>query len=376
MQELRWILLGIGLVVILSIWVWGRWSKVRAERAQQAAAEQSLVAEPGFLDVAHRYDEEHFGPALGADAGLERDGEFAQTVVLPPLSTLDARRAPVDPPIITINDLPADFAQVELARESFVAPPMTVIAPLRPTPPTLETPVRAAPVQPRPVPVPPPAPRPPSPPPPRHVTPWPLPTTAAAPAAPTATVPAPVPITRPATPRPVEPPMVTEAVSVESESTTAPARAQAKQDRHQRILALRIVVLSGRLASGVQLAQAFHAEGLEYGRYRIFHRMAEDERPVFSVASLVEPGSFDPDTMATERYLGVSMFAIFPGPLPAPETFDQLLAVARRLSDRLGAVLQDDTGHQLSAERLLALRADLVQFESLTTSAHPGRPPG
>ena len=134
-------------------------------------------------------------------------------------------------------------------------------------------------------------------------------------------------------------------------------------------------MLSGRLATGEQLAQAFRAEQLDYGRYRIFHRLGEGERPIFSVASLVEPGSFDPDTMASERYLGVSMFAVFPGPVAAPQAFDELVATGRRLAERLGAVLQDDMGQSLTGQRLQTLRDELMNFESLATLARSGRRP-
>ena len=146
-----------------------------------------------------------------------------------------------------------------------------------------------------------------------------------------------------------------------------------RSDRLQRIVAVRLVMLSGRLASGEQLAQAFRAERLEYGRYRIFHRMGEGDRPVFSVASLVEPGSFDPDVMGTERYLGVSMFAVFPGPMSAPLAFDELVATGRRLAERLGAMLQDDAGHSLTGQRLVTMREELVSFENLAQRVRPGR---
>ena len=90
-------------------------------------------------------------------------------------------------------------------------------------------------------------------------------------------------------------------------------------------------------------------------------------------ASLVEPGSFDPDVMATERYLGVSMFAVFPGPMSAPLAFDELVATGRRLAERLGAMLQDDAGHSLTGQRLVTMREELVNFENLAQRVRPGR---
>ena len=45
------------------------------------------------------------------------------------------------------------------------------------------------------------------------------------------------------------------------------------------------------------------------------------------------------------------------------------------VADRLGAVLQDDTGHSLTGQRLLSLREELVSFENLVSMARPGRRP-
>ena len=362
MAELRWILLAVGVGVILGIWIWGRFMAYRTARAERAAAAAELQAERGYSDAEPVDGEEPFGPAIGDDPPFDPDSEFAQTTVLPPVAAQDRRLVPQDPPIITIQDLPDDMDSVELSTVRPAPASIPVIEPLRPTPPTLE---KAVTPPPRPTPKP-------SMPPPRNAMPWPPP--GATPAAPPPAAPPKAAV--------VEPPVVATPVSPPMPTPPAPANdpppaaePEPKSDRLQRIMAVRLVMLSGRLASGEQLAQAFRAERLEYGRYRIFHRMAEGERPIFSVASLVEPGSFDPDLMVTERYLGVSMFAVFPGPMPAPQAFDELIATGRRLADRLGAVLQDDTGHSLTGQRILALREELVSFENLVTMARTGRRP-
>lgn len=137
--------------------------------------------------------------------------------------------------------------------------------------------------------------------------------------------------------------------------------------RHQRIISIRVLAREQQRVEGRDLKAALSAEGLEFGRYSIFHRAADGPRPLYSVASLVEPGSFDLSTMESMRYPGVSLFAVFPGPLPAPQCFDEMLASARRIADRLGATLQDDSGSSLTGQRVLSLREDLVHFEHLVS---------
>lgn len=132
----------------------------------------------------------------------------------------------------------------------------------------------------------------------------------------------------------------------------------------QRIVALRIMS-AGERWPGSQLLAVLHAEGLVFGKYSIFHCQRDDGRTIFSVASMVEPGSFNLDGIDAENFPGVSLFAVLPGPLDAPSTFDQMLACARRMSDRLGGNLQDEHGSSLTGQRVLNLREELVHFEHL-----------
>jgi cell division protein ZipA len=132
--------------------------------------------------------------------------------------------------------------------------------------------------------------------------------------------------------------------------------------RRQRIVALRLIAHSGRWA-GRQLVEALEAEGLTYGKYSIFHRERDDGKTIFYVASMVEPGSFDLASIDALDFPGVSVFSVIPGPVDAPTTFDMMLSTARRLSERLKGHLQDEQGSTLTAQRILNLREELVHLE-------------
>ena len=132
---------------------------------------------------------------------------------------------------------------------------------------------------------------------------------------------------------------------------------------HQKLAALRLVPRGAAPIDGAVLRAALEEEGLRFGRYSIYHRQRADGRAIFSVASLVEPGSFDPARVDEQRFPGVSLFAVFPGPLPAPEAFDEMLAAARRIAERLGAMLQDERGSSLTPQGALGMREELVHFE-------------
>src|SRR5580704_8723614 len=92
-------------------------------------------------------------------------------------------------------------------------------------------------------------------------------------------------------------------------------------EESRRILALRILAVGERFA-GRTLRQALAAEGFVHGRLSIFHKAGSDSRAVLSAARLTQPGSFELATMDTQRYGGLNVFAVLPGPLPAPEAFE------------------------------------------------------
>ena len=141
-----------------------------------------------------------------------------------------------------------------------------------------------------------------------------------------------------------------------------PAVQRTEAAAKQRIVALRLIAGPGRWG-GRQLREALEAEKLAHGRYSIFHRLREDGKTLYYVASMMEPGSFDLEKMDTQDFPGISLFGIVPGPLDAPTTFDTVLAAARHLSERLQGQIQDEQGSTLTAQRILNLRDDLVHFE-------------
>jgi len=107
--------------------------------------------------------------------------------------------------------------------------------------------------------------------------------------------------------------------------------------------------------------------GLRHGQFGIFHRMdkGEDENnvAVFSVASLIEPGSFDLTKIKTERYPGVSIFLTLPGPCSGVSAFDEMMGLARELTQRLDGYLLDEQGGTLSVQRERYMREEIIQFE-------------
>jgi len=138
-----------------------------------------------------------------------------------------------------------------------------------------------------------------------------------------------------------------------------PLLVQWPPDRQRRILALRLVAPLPERFAGRSLRQALAAEGFVLGQFAIFHKPDEERRAVLSAASLTRPGTFDMDTMDSQHYGGLSLFAVLPGPKPPPQAFEELVFTARSLNERLHGVLQDEQGSPLTAARIALLREQL-----------------
>ncbi len=127
----------------------------------------------------------------------------------------------------------------------------------------------------------------------------------------------------------------------------------------RKIVALRLVSAPAARFSGRTVRLALAAEGFVLGKFDIFHKPGPDSRAMLSAASLTKPGTFTLNTMDAQRYGGLSLFAVLPGPLPPQRTFDELLTSARSLNDRLQGALQDERGEPLTPVRSATIRDSL-----------------
>ena len=87
----------------------------------------------------------------------------------------------------------------------------------------------------------------------------------------------------------------------------------------------------------------FLRNGLKFGDMNIFHRIEPASKVVqFSVASAVEPGTFDLSAMESFKTPGVSFFMQMPGPDQPLGVFEDMLAVTRDVAASLGADVKDE----------------------------------
>jgi len=114
---------------------------------------------------------------------------------------------------------------------------------------------------------------------------------------------------------------------------------------------------------GVQLQEAFQNIGLEYGDMRIYHYYPDDsQQRLFSVASIKEPGCFDFDNPAIYSTKGISLFMLLPGPLDGKLAFEILYGVATELANRLGGYLCDEDFNKLTKQATAHMKDKISDF--------------
>ena len=130
-----------------------------------------------------------------------------------------------------------------------------------------------------------------------------------------------------------------------------------------KVFSLSIHAPKGVPFRGPVLLGAFASAGLEYGDMQIFHRhelQDGQERLMFSLASVREPGTFDLSAMQDFTTDGLVMFFQVPGQVDALKAFDSMVAIARALANSLDATLYDVTHSVLTNQTIGHMREEVI----------------
>ena len=155
--------------------------------------------------------------------------------------------------------------------------------------------------------------------------------------------------------------------AMEPDLDTSPALAEEQAPlltNESMVVTVRILPQPGAEFPAEELILALRAAGLKHGKFGIFHRISESgtERIRFSVASLVEPGSFDLSKLKESSYRGVSVFMVLPAPEEGIELFDDMLLTARVVAREIDGRLVDEQGGALSVQRERYMREEVIDF--------------
>ncbi|MCF6281575.1 MAG: hypothetical protein L3J28_05060 [Candidatus Polarisedimenticolaceae bacterium] len=137
----------------------------------------------------------------------------------------------------------------------------------------------------------------------------------------------------------------------------------ADSDLPQKILQI-MIVSHAEPFSGERIQQAAESAGLQHGDMQIFHRIAAHaKQPLFSMASMVEPGNFPIDKMVELSTPGLALFAQLPAAKPGMEIYDEMITTAEKLAEELNGELLDATHSVLSKQTIEHTRGEIIEHQ-------------
>jgi len=101
---------------------------------------------------------------------------------------------------------------------------------------------------------------------------------------------------------------------------------------------------------------------MQFGEMSIFHRLDADNRSEFSLVNAIEPGTFDPDTMASMTTPALSLFMRAHELADPIATYHEMLTVAEALGKALNGEVRDESRNPLSVQTMEHYQADLQDF--------------
>jgi len=150
------------------------------------------------------------------------------------------------------------------------------------------------------------------------------------------------------------------------EQSPEPEEASGGEFEHSEVLVLNVTAKDGRVFSGDDLLHVLITAGLKFGDMNIFHKRLSKEHQgtvIFSVANMLNPGTFDLNNMDEFTTLGISFFLALPSPINNLDAFEQMLGVAQEIRDTLDGDLKDDHRNGMTGQTIEHYRQRVRDFE-------------
>lgn len=133
-----------------------------------------------------------------------------------------------------------------------------------------------------------------------------------------------------------------------------------------KIVSLYVAARAGHTLRGEDIVVAAEKTGLTFGHMNVFHRLVENhpERgPIFSMANIMQPGSFDMANIRELETPAIAFFLTLPAPLTALDAWEKLLPNVQRMAELLDGVVLDDSRNALGRQRIQHIREELRAYD-------------
>jgi cell division protein ZipA len=129
------------------------------------------------------------------------------------------------------------------------------------------------------------------------------------------------------------------------------------------VIVLNVMAREGYQFAGDDLLQVLITSGLKFGEMNIFHHRKGNGPVIFSVANILNPGTFDLNSMEEFSTLGVSFFLALPTAINNLDALEQMLRVAQQIRGALDGDLRDDNRNLMTAQTTEHYRQRVRDFE-------------
>ena len=153
---------------------------------------------------------------------------------------------------------------------------------------------------------------------------------------------------------------------LQDESVTDINQAAAKPVTDDAVFSLYVIAPTSVPFRGPILPGALSAAQLEFGDMQIFHRVEivdGQEKVLFSVANIREPGTFDLSALDDFTTEGVVAFMQVPGAVDAGRIFDAMVESVHILADSLGGHVCDASRSALTQQTVRHMREEVVSCQ-------------
>lgn len=137
-------------------------------------------------------------------------------------------------------------------------------------------------------------------------------------------------------------------------------------EQFDRIVSLYVAAKAGNKLRGQDIVVAAEKAGLSFGHMDVFHRLVDGKPelgPIFSVANIIKPGSFEMSRIAEIETPAIAFFLTLPAPLGALDAWETMEPAAQRMADLLDGVVLDEERNALGRQRIQHIRDELRAYD-------------
>ncbi|WP_433851812.1 cell division protein ZipA [Stenotrophomonas nitritireducens] len=152
---------------------------------------------------------------------------------------------------------------------------------------------------------------------------------------------------------------------------------RASQD-FDKIVSLYVAARAGQVLRGEDIVVAAEKTGLVFGYMSVFHRLVEghpERGPIFSMASIMKPGSFDMAHIREMETPAIAFFLTLPAPMTALDAWEKMLPTVQRMAELLDGVVLDDSRNALGRQRIAHIRDELRAYDRQHQAPPLTKPP-